>query len=253
MVHTALNINEHSLLRYVDFNGPDAEQKVARLAQPDGARGGMGEFWLTAFLLLANYTSMNATLIDHCRALMSKYKDTEFALQDEQRRAPLVTAPVGRFIKDLRNVIVHQSAPPLEFEVRVQDGHLTRSAKLNSAAMLTNERFTAGAKEYLSGKESIVITEAVTEYAALREDYYGWLFDQFEDVHEAELTELDQLRQEYLRVSGLDGGGLEPVHFARMTNRAGNDVGAVVVTDVRVLDDEDPDHRDDGSRAGESP
>jgi hypothetical protein len=144
----------------------------------------MQGFWLFLILFLANYTSMNSTLVDHVRGLMAIYKGTDFARQEEDRRKVLGSAPVTVLLKDLRNFMSHAMTPPLAVQMSFKKGlEATFEAQLKTADLLRSGRFSAGAKAYMDDRDAIVMADAVDEYATLREKYYAWLFEQFEALH----------------------------------------------------------------------
>lgn len=205
MVHSALLWNEDFLSKHIDFSGPDGgERAMSYMGMGRAQREAMQGFWLFLFLFLANYTSMNSTLVDHVRGLMANYKGTDFARQEEVRRKILGYAPVAVFLKDLRNFISHVTTPPLAFQMSFKQGQeATFEAQLKTADLLRSGRFSAGSKTYMDDRDAIAVADAVADYATLREEYYVWLFEQFEVLHGDDIRDHDRLVTEQRAIYGV--------------------------------------------------
>ncbi|MEV4688913.1 hypothetical protein [Microbacterium sp. LWH3-1.2] len=204
LVHAALKWNEHFLLRHIDFTGPEGEARAfSYMGMEREQREAMQTFWMFLFLFLANYTAMNTTLVDNVRGLMANYRSTPFAQEEEKRRQSLGYAPVTQFLKDLRNYITHVTTPPLSFEMSFQNNETKFVAKMKSEPLLASGRFSATAKQYIGDQEDIVIADAVTEYAGLREAYYTWMFEQFDALHGDDIRAHDELVNQQNAMYGL--------------------------------------------------
>ncbi|BFM23066.1 hypothetical protein [Microbacterium sp. che218] len=199
MVHSALKMNENFLVHLVDFDSPEGQERAfAMMGQEPEQRANLEQFWLALFLFLANYTSMNSTLVEHVRGLMANYRGTPFAQEEERRRRALGFAPVTQFVKDLRNTITHVTTPPMSFEMNLTANEAAYAAKMSSTALLNTGRFSSASKSYLAARQEVVIAETIAEYAKLREQYYQWLFSQFLELHGRDLQDHDRLvRQQH--------------------------------------------------------
>lgn len=195
MVHAALLWNERALLDHVDFNSDIGQNRAWAMMgmEPEQIRL-MRAYWMDLFRHLANFTAMNQTLIDHVRNTMQHYAGTDFAREEESRRAVLADAPVTRFVKDLRNYITHHATPPQQFQMQLEKGGRLRYAALLKVNELAEwDNWSAGGRRYLEAFEELHVAGPVQEYAALREVYYEWMFGQFDLLHGDEVREHDAM------------------------------------------------------------
>jgi hypothetical protein len=202
MVHASLLWNQRALLHHVDFESDLGQERAwAMMGMGPEQRQRMQDYWVELFRHLANFTSMNQTLIDHVRNTMRHYEGTDFAHEEARRRTGLADAPVTRFVKDLRNYITHNATPPQQFQMRFEKGGRFRYAALLKVDDLAKwDRWSAGGRRYLEAFEELHVAGPVQEYAALREVYYSWLFDQFDMVHGDELRDHDAMVIEQQRL-----------------------------------------------------
>lgn len=200
LVHDAVNLNEQYLLAHIDFGGEEGAARARAMARSVESMHG---FWLLLFLHLTNYLATNSALVDHVRKMMGEYGGTKFAAGEREQRATLAESPVSAFLGDLRNFILHGSTPPMTFQTRVTpaDGEV-HTARLDAGPLLRSGRFSVNARSYLEEHDSVSISDAVVEFASLQDDYYKWLFAQFEGLHAEDVKDHNQLVDEYRRMHG---------------------------------------------------
>lgn len=200
LVYEAVKLNEQALLAHIDFHG---EQGMTRARAIGRSEDSMRTFWLLLFQHLTNYLAVNSTLVDHVRKVMTKYRGTGFADGEKEKRAAFAESTVSAFLGDLRNFILHGSTPPMTFQTRVTpaDGEV-HTARLDTRPLLESGDFSVHAKSYLKEHDSVSISDAVAEFAALQRNYYQWLFAQFDSLHAKDVGDYNQLVAEYRRMHG---------------------------------------------------
>lgn len=154
--------------------------------------------------LMHNYTASARTLVDHSRNLVGTYRagsNGPFVNGYDQRIEDIKARPVVAFVGDLRNYVLHYKVPPMELDIHFPgtDGsnQVDTTIAVQVRPLLEWDSLTAKARPYVNGKEAIALKDLVREYAEVIEDLYRWMFAQFEDLHGAELREVDALRRRW--------------------------------------------------------
>jgi hypothetical protein len=164
------------------------------------------ERYINEFLrLLHNYLASEFSLVDHSRALISKYKGSNFETKYKEQLKIISEAPVHNVLQDLRAIFLHDSIPPIRWTVTLRGyNHNGFKLTLNIDRFLDLERPTAISKKYLKkyGKE-VEIKALVDEHGKLVDLFNSWLHLQFQDLHKDDIESVNKLIA--YRNSVLDG------------------------------------------------
>lgn len=109
--HNLLAGNLRELNKLID--GPEADWRLAlALVSNTGADDAAQEAFFDEFdRLLHNVVAASGTLIDHSRVVARRYEGTPFYDEYIRRVAEIGALPAAKFVKDLRNYMLHQSLP----------------------------------------------------------------------------------------------------------------------------------------------
>lgn len=157
-------------------------------------------FFTNLFRTLHNYLAMMVTLVDHARAHMEFYGDTDFAEEQKRRNDDVRQRISGKLLRDLRNYMLHRSVPPMEFSAHwskdsPEADHI--AVQLNSEKLLEWSKWSADSKRYLRSVKTLNVGETVADYSRAVSDYYRWFFEQYGVLHGDEIADRNRLVKHY--------------------------------------------------------
>lgn len=153
---------------------------------------------------LHNYVASAATLVDHTRRMLTKYEDTRFYEAYEARRSTISHSPVARFIKDLRNYLLHRELPFVGNTVtigRTSEGTFEDARaemELLCSSLLSWDGWTAPARDFIRASgDTIKLRDVLTQHIALIRELYKWVGEQYHGLHRFEIAMFNELVDEY--------------------------------------------------------
>jgi hypothetical protein len=103
----------------------------------------------------------------------------------ERRNAIVTELDESRFLRDLRNYLLHFGVAPLLQTLTFGRGEEAEAfhhlLKLNAARLLEHDKWSSRSKRYLGGfpeRDGPVLRDDVVVYATAMQDLYLWLFAQ---------------------------------------------------------------------------
>lgn len=146
------------------------------------------EFWPTLDQRLHNLVASVTSLVDHTRPLVDFYsEEPEFQEEFRARNSRVAKHPRSKFIRRLRNFLVHAGMAPVVSTVRLGGDpsapHL--QVKLSAEGLLRWPGFDGEARSFIAEHTDglpllLVIGEYISDMVAL----YQWLFAQYPRLHE---------------------------------------------------------------------
>ncbi len=192
-IHAVMLTNQDELTAFVkavEENTDDA----AHLAGNVGPEEPRRTMFREVIRRLHNYVASVGTLVDHTRILIRKYEGTPTHTEYETRRLDAISNNVVPFVSKLRNYVLHVGVPSIGIQFRVDHGSESVTIFLDRDAALTWKDWPASARAYLESKPSqLSLIEVIEEYAAVIEDLYRWLYDQFPTLHDADIAAVNDL------------------------------------------------------------
>jgi hypothetical protein len=199
----AANLREFSSFT----DGPEGDWDLALdLITNTGTKDEVQDSFYNEFdRLLHNLVAASGTLIDHTRVVAKRYEATPFYDEYTRRAAEIGALPVARFIKDLRNYMLHQSLPAPYSQVKISPQQVTYQLYVSVPSLLESSRWSAASRTYLARcGDELPIREPFDEYAASIDDLYDWMFAQSARLDIAKTIAANRLIDEYNHV--LTGG-----------------------------------------------
>lgn len=180
--------------------GPEQDWRLALdLVSNTGSHDAEQEAYFNEFdRLLHNVVAAIGTLIDHTRVVARRYEGTPF-YDDYVRRVQQVGAlPAARFVKDLRNYMLHQSLPAPYNQVSFTQQEVTYQLQISVSALLQSSSWSGASRSYLAQHgDALPIREPFDEYTAAVEGLYEWMFGQSAGLDTAEIEAANALIDEY--------------------------------------------------------
>lgn len=189
-------------LRELDklIEGPEQDWRVAlNLVSNTGSHDAEQDAYFNEFdRLLHNVVAAIGTLIDHTRVVARRYEGTPF-YDDYARRVQQVgTLPAARFVKDLRNYMLHLSPPAPYNQVSLTQQKVTYQLNISVSALLQSSSWSGASRSYLARHGDILpIREPFDEYTAAIEGLYEWMLAQSTGLDSAEIEAANTLIDEY--------------------------------------------------------
>ena len=197
VAHTALMANEAELLAVVRRAETDATYRSALMANKEFERD---VYFHQLFRTLHNYLAMLVTLVDHSRVHMRSYAGTDFAKEQKRRNGVVRESVSGTILRDFRNYMLHVAIPPMEFTVHWNRDHPDQEtfvALFKTRELLKWSNWSASSKRYLRSTDTINVGDLIDDYSQIIEDYYEWLYEQFQLLHGADIADRNRLVSEY--------------------------------------------------------
>ncbi len=159
-------------------------------------------FFIEVVRLLHNYLASVSSLIDHSRNLLKNYQDYPFQTEYINRVSAIKDAGTGPTLKDLRSYLLHNAVPPLAMKLSISNNMTDHrfDVELDTSELLKWRKWRKEAKQYLAKLEKLNLRACVREYSSSICSVYKWLFDQFGDVHQEDIRDLNRLLSEKRRM-----------------------------------------------------
>lgn len=140
---------------------------------------------------LFNYVVSLAALTDYYRNLMCAYNGTKFEAECNEHLTYLRSSNESVFLKDLRNYMVHKGVPSMG--VMIGEGNIADEpyqVLLYTSDLVNYGGWTTRSAKYLEGNlPSVDILGLVKSQQGRLDDFYGWFFDRFDDLHVDKLSQ----------------------------------------------------------------
>lgn len=196
-IHRVLSANERELLALIDRFQQDEVFAVKIMAVGnDGRSSGMDALWDELIRRAHNYLSAVKMLVEHSRNFMRPYAGRHVEAQYGGQVAEVLAKGRGPFLQKLRDYMVHSRIPPFGASMQlVSIPDVPRFLiYLDRDRALEYRDWTAPARKFLREQpEHVPLRELIVGYAADLEQLYEWLYQRFEELHGAEIQELNDL------------------------------------------------------------
>ena len=177
------------------LNLPEQNDDIAvSLMSNIGAQHEAEEFFGALDQRLHNMISAAVSLVDHARILVNGYEGTPFAAGFTARNDVVWNEPRTRFLRGLRNFLLHVGHAPLVTRMDVKNDVVTTKILLESKGLLSAYTWDAPARKFIKANpDGVHLSAEVMVYAADIENLYRWTFAQYEVLHGADIEELNKL------------------------------------------------------------
>ncbi|WP_330441343.1 hypothetical protein OHB44_33070 (plasmid) [Micromonospora sp. NBC_00821] len=196
--HEILAGNLRELNRLIDR--PEGDWQLALdLVSNTGSHDPAQEAFFDEFdRLLHNVVAAIGTLIDHTRVVARRYEGSPFHDEYARRVGEVAALPAARFVKDLRNYMLHQSLPAPYSQVNLSAQQVTYQLLISVPALLKSSAWSAASRAYLANHGSTLpIREPLDEYTAAIDGLYEWMFTQCVQLDVADIEATNALIDEY--------------------------------------------------------
>ena len=154
-----------------------------------------------------NFVAAALTLVDHTRIFMREnYSDLPIAAHYQSKvEADLASNPLVRFVKDLRNYMLHKGLPNSEMYLnfksdanRPDGGLLETGIRIKTAPLLEWDNWSNEARRYIESCGEFVDLRTMAEnYTDKILAFHSWLHDELDRFHSADLDELRALEEAF--------------------------------------------------------
>ena len=148
--------------------------------------------------LFHNFLASAFSLIDHMRVIIKKlYSETVFKDEYQTKlEQDIISQPIHGFIKRLRNYVQHNTLPILDLKITFANGDLDFSVKMD-VKILKEWKEWCSAKSYLDILgDSYCIGTLASEYFNLIEQFYIWLTQRQQSIHQSDIKKLQKMHQD---------------------------------------------------------
>jgi hypothetical protein len=197
-------------LNILQMNGLELIETVRRMSDPEDitspliqrSRDGRDQAHRELSRHFHNFLAAAMTLVDHTRVLMKEHYSGTPVQRDYQAKvdAEIGSAPVVKFVHDLRNYMLHRGLPGTvrftEFGPD-EDGEmaLTVGVRLPTAGLQNWSGWTAKARGYLErAGEDLDIKAFVEDYLTRIADLHGWLDNRLAAYHAEDVAEARRIQ-----------------------------------------------------------
>jgi hypothetical protein len=221
----AANLREFDKL----INGPEGDWELALdLITNTGAKDDVQDAFYNEFdRLLHNVVAAIGTLIDHTRIVAKRYEATPFYDEYSRRVAEVGKLPAAKFVKELRNYMLHQSLPAPYSQVNLSPQQVTYQLHVSVPSLLESSSWSPASRTYLARYgDELPIRKPFDEYTASIDGLYEWMFAQSAMLDVAETTAANRLIDEYNDVlTGRRRGGASQIdeRVPHIPDSAGDD------------------------------
>lgn len=152
---------------------------------------------------LHNYLASTMTLVDHSRVLVGQRTappSDSFAELWADKLADVTADPVVPFFQDLRNFTLHYklsvSAHRFSATNMSAGQELSSEVELSCRDLRRWSKWTARSRQYMEGKLTIPLREAVDQHGKLILDANQWLLSQLQEENADAMFEVNELISE---------------------------------------------------------
>lgn len=187
-------VNKRQLLELLALPSKD-EKLITELMQNMWEQDVRDTYFSEMLRLLHNYTASAMTLVDHSRRFINKYSGTDFCKEYDLRRLKVSDSKEHRFLKDLRNYMLHVGTPPVGYTIKVNEKHEESfSPNLTSSTLLNWDKWSAPAKSYINDSSNdLLLVPLINKHGEMVDELYSWIFEQFNKIHGKEIEEVNEL------------------------------------------------------------
>jgi hypothetical protein len=159
-----------------------------------------------------NYGAAVGTLIDHTRNLLRDYAGTPTAEEYAAKLNEMKANGITPFMSKFRNYLVHFKIPPVGVNITFSNSNgMVVTVFINRDQALQWDKWPAAARAFLADQpKQVNLRLLVEQYAALLETLYRWLYDQFPNLHGAEVDAVNELIKQTPAYRLPDGSPGEP-------------------------------------------
>lgn len=187
-------VNRSQLLTLLD-SPTKSDELIFELIQNVRSQKVKEAFQSEMLRMLHNYIASASSLVDHSRRFVKKYSGSEFGAGYDKKREVVAATGEHCFLKDLRNYLMHVGIPPIGYTIKIsKDGKETFIAQLTSSKLLEWDKWSKTARAYIEGSgDHVQLVPLIKSHAAIIDEFYNWIFDQFGKLHGAEIEEVNEL------------------------------------------------------------
>jgi hypothetical protein len=149
---------------------------------------------------LMNLAASAAAIEDHAFALVKQYPSSSFKIEGDKQALAFKNLPVTKFMRDLRNYVVHREIPFVGYNVHGgSDGHtITTTFSIKTTHLEKWGKWNAPARSYMQSLgESIELEAFVEAHLAAVVSLSDWLFEQQRVLDGVGMFWLRELENEY--------------------------------------------------------
>lgn len=150
------------------------------------------EFWGRLDQRLHNMVSAAVSVVDHTRPLVNFYRhDNDFQTAWEERNAAVATSPRARFLRRLRNYLLHYGMASTMQTMRLgaekgAEDWDDLTIQLSAVGLLRYDGWNAGNRAFIQSFDGgPPLRQIAVEYAEDMAALYRWLFQQYPALHVA--------------------------------------------------------------------
>lgn len=157
-----------------------------------------------------NYIAASFSLIDHSRRFIKEYMGSDFSKEYDARRNVIADTPEHCFLKDIRNYVIHRDIPPLGFSLHIHDDMNSETFMVffSIDKLKLWNKWSSKSKIVLNAQPNnqLDILALINLHGTLIDNFYKWIFDQFHELHGADIDAVNEL----IRLTQSPGGVWKP-------------------------------------------
>lgn len=155
------------------------------------------DFQIEVHRAFTNFEASAASLIDHSRRFSeSDVKDTIKEKYINKKDECFVENNLSRFVKDLRNYLLHRGYPEIRISTNYPNGN--NEFTIDKKEIIKWKKWSSYSKKFLEEQsEKISVVSIVDNYYNLVVEFYGWFFDELRIEYKEEYTEVNKLIEKF--------------------------------------------------------
>jgi hypothetical protein len=157
-----------------------------------------------------NFVAASLTLVEHTRNFMREHYSNTPVFERYQARidAEFAPDPLGRFVQDLRNFMLHKGLPNSEMFLHFESNPdmpgaatMETGIRIKAAPLLEWDNWTAPARRFIENSSEFVDIRSIAEiYTDKIEAFHEWLRGELDQFHLADMEELRALQESMNRL-----------------------------------------------------
>jgi hypothetical protein len=155
--------------------------------------------------LFHNYLAAAKSLIDHTRSYVEQWhaSDEFNSKYQAQVKLSFIESNASRMTLDLRNYLMHRGLPPSTIRETFHIG-TGKPPEIKIAFCLSSlsdwKGWTSKSKEFMkSSGTHFELKPLIAEYQNLVAHFYKWFSSELDEIHRAELEELENLKEKIIK------------------------------------------------------
>lgn len=155
------------------------------------------DFQIEVHRAFTNFEASAASLIDHSRRFVeSGIKDTIKEKYTNKKDECFVENNLSRFVKDLRNYLLHRGYPEIKISTHYPNGN--NEFVMNKTELTKWSKWSSYSKEFLAKQEEkISVVSVVDDYYNLVVEFYEWFFNELREEYKEEYEEVNKLIEQF--------------------------------------------------------